>query len=67
MSKHTSISQEAHDNFIYDRNFEIKRAKIVPFGLNIGNNPQKIVPFGPNFDNDPGKSVPFGRKIDNNP
>jgi hypothetical protein len=45
----------------------IKRAKIVPFGLNFDNNPRKIVPFGPNFDNDPGKIVPFGLKFDNNP
>ena len=60
MSKLTSSSQKTHDSFLYDRNFEIKRAKIVPFGLNIDNNPRKIVPFGPNFDNDPGEIVPFG-------
>jgi hypothetical protein len=32
MFKPTPSSQKTHDKFLYDRNFEIKRAKIVPFG-----------------------------------
>ena len=60
MSKFSSSSQKAYDSFLYDRNFEIKRAKIVPFGPCIVDNPPESVPNGQRIVDDPLEIVPFG-------